>query len=74
MTLVPSELKEAVQFFSSDLPHPVMFSIENSDWVRKWKSVSTPGTSTAIIAIIHSRVVNGFIQCSSIESEFACGI
>ena len=39
--VVPSELKAAVQFFSSDLPNAVMLSTEYSDWVRKWKSAST---------------------------------
>ena len=57
-------LKEAVQFFSSDLPNPVMFSIEYSDWVRKWKSVSTPGTSTAIIP---ERLIDSYTQCSSTQ-------
>ena len=62
LSLVPSELKEAIQFFSSDLPNPVRFSIGYSDWVRKWKSASTPGTSTAIIP---EQLMDSYKQCSS---------
>ncbi len=33
---VPMELAQSVQFYKSDLPHSVMFSIEYRMWVRKW--------------------------------------
>ena len=33
---IPHQLTDAVQMFSDDLPHSVMFSTEYSSWVREW--------------------------------------
>ena len=37
---VPSkELAEAVEYYSGDLPHPSVFSIEYEVWTRKWQCI-----------------------------------
>ena len=36
--VLPTQLSEAVQFYSDDLPHPIAFSIEYEVWTRKWQS------------------------------------
>ena len=38
---IPNQLTEAVELFSDDLPHAVMFPIEYDSWVREWKECST---------------------------------
>ena len=34
---IPDDLLKAVDFYNSDLPHPVLFPSEYRNWVRKWK-------------------------------------
>jgi len=54
---MPQQLKHAVQLFSDDLPHPVMFSVEYNSWVREWKhSTTVPQTLT-----------ESLVKCSSIS-------
>ena len=57
---VPSELEEAVKFFSDDLPNAVLFSTEYSDWVRKWKVTSNhvAATSTATSSSLSERLID----------------
>ena len=48
---IPQQLTDAVQMFSDDLPHSVMFSIEYNSWVREWKSCSTSVPQTLTEAL-----------------------
>ena len=67
--IVPSELEEAVRFFSLDLPNPVMFSTEYNDWVRKWKSSSSaaPASSSSSSNTLPERLIDSFKLCSPIQ-------
>ena len=48
---IPQQLLDAVQVFSEDLPHSVMFSVEYNSWVREWKSCSTTVPQTLTEAL-----------------------
>ena len=48
---IPQQLTDAVQLFSDDLPHSVMFSVEYNSWVRDWKACSTAVPQTLTEAL-----------------------
>ena len=56
----PEQLTSAVEYYSDDLPHPLMFSIEYKVWVRKWKAYSDRST-------IPNKLVDIFKDCSRLQ-------
>ena len=61
--VVPTELAEAVSAYDIDLPNPSMFSIEYSEWVRKWENAPS-SSDTNSSSNLPDRLIDSFKQCS----------
>ena len=57
---VPPKLTEAVEYYSDDLPHPIIFSIQYEVWTRKWQAYSDPSK-------LPSSLVDVYKDCSRIQ-------
>ncbi len=60
--VLPSELADAKSVYDVDMPNPSMFSIEYTDWVRKWKTFSSSSSTNTL----PDRLIDCFKQCCKI--------
>ena len=64
---VPPKLTEAVEYYSDDLPHPIIFSIQYEVWTRKWQAYSDPSKLPSSLADVYKDCSR--IQFPNIKAE-----
>ena len=56
----PEQLTSTVEYYSDDLPHPLMFSVEYEVWVKKWQTYEDQSK-------IPDKLVDVFRDCSRLQ-------